>query len=144
MYYLACTSTFLDSGGTKVLILSWQNCNNSPSHRPAMGRGLRRLRAKAQAQQMLLPKAAPGFVNRQFCFLFFYRCNTMYTLLLFCFQDQLIPFQFHWNYFFGSSLFSRRAFALNLSFWPDVFLFFSVSPNTYSVMSLYTIVFSAD
>jgi len=60
MYYLACTSTFLDSGTSKCLILSWQNGDHFSSHQPAAEGGLRE---KAQAQQILLPKAATGFIN---------------------------------------------------------------------------------
>lgn len=113
MYYLVCTSTFLDSGGSKVLILFWQNCDDSPSHQLAMGAGLRTLRAKAQAQQILQPKAATGFINRQFCFLLFYRCNIMYMLLgiLFVlFSRPIYSFHISLKYFFGSSLFIQKSF----------------------------------
>lgn len=143
--YLGCTSTFLDSGGSKVLILSWQTCDNSPSRQLAMGRSLRTLRAKAQ--QILLPKAATGFINKKFCVLFFsfmgvISCTCFQGFFLPCFQDQFIPFLFHWNPFLAFPFLYRKAFTLKLSSWPDIFLFFSVSPNSYSVMSIYAIVFS--
>lgn len=145
MYYLACTSTFVN--GSKVLILSWQNCDGSPYHQLAMGRGLRILRAKAQAQQILPPKAATAFINRQVCFLFFYQCNIMYMLpgILFGLfsRPPYSPFILNQNPFFGSSLFIW-GFSRNLSSWPDIFIFFSISPNSYSVMSLYAIVCSVD
>lgn len=62
-------------------------------------------------------------------------------LVLFCFQDQLIPFIFHWNPFLSLPFSYRRAFPLNLSSCLDTFLFSSVSPNSYSAMSLYAIIF---